>query len=108
MDEIDLPDDSRRGLRFGLFAALLGAYLITGFLPVSTYTDGNGQTEYVLGHHSFLCGFMSGSRNRPIEERPQTFGLLANLMFVVGLSMLFRGHWLGAAIFGAVATAAAI
>jgi hypothetical protein len=38
MAETDTSGDSRRGFRLALFAALLGAYLISSILPVTTYT----------------------------------------------------------------------
>jgi len=47
MDEIDTSSKSRRRLRLVLFAALLCAYLISSILPVSTYTNGDGNSEYL-------------------------------------------------------------
>lgn len=103
-DEIDLGTCSRPGLRFALFAVLLSVYLISGILPVSTYTTSDGQSEYLLGHHAFLSGFMSPPRRSPLSERPQIWGLLANIFFWVGMAALFRGHYLVVAIGGLIAT----
>src|SRR5262245_18547525 len=108
MDEIDTCSDSRLGLRLVLFAALLGAYLISGIVPVSTYTDGDGNHEYLFGHHAFLSGLMSEPRGRTMADRPHVWGLLANVAFWVGMTMLFRGEWLGVAAAGVFATSLAI
>jgi hypothetical protein len=101
MDAIDTSSKSRRGLRLVLFAALLCAYLISSILPVSTYTNGNGTSEYVYGHHAFLYN-LTGYKKTVLS--PQTLGFLANFAFLVGMKMLFDGEWFGAAAAGAVAT----
>jgi len=105
MDEIDTDSDSRRGLRYVLFAALLCAYLISGILPVSTYTNGAGNSEYLYGHHAF---FYSLTGKKSDRERPQHWGLAPNFVFLVGMTMLFHGQYLGAAGAGAIATCLAI
>jgi hypothetical protein len=105
MDEIDRSSKSRRGLRFVVFAALLCAYLISSILPVSTYMNGAGNSEYLYGHHAFVYNLTGKKSDR---ERPQQWGVLANFAFLVGMTMLFHGEWLGAAAAGAVATYLAI
>ena len=105
MDEIDTSSKSGHGLRFVLFAALLCAYLISSILPVSTYTNADGNSEYLYGHHAF---FYSLTGKKSDRERPQRWGLLPNFVFLVGMTMLFRDQYLGAAAAGALATCLAI
>ena len=103
MDEIDTSSDSRRGLRFVLFAVLLCAYLISGVLPVAAI--GNEDSGYIYGHHAFFYTF-TGKKSDP--ERPQHWGLAANFAFLVGMAALFHGQYPGAAGAGTLATCLSI